>query len=78
MDAQSEHWCEAELYRLRGDLLVQERATSPAQSREEKEAQRVFNERSPVARGQQAKGLELRAARSLCRLWQQQGKRPVR
>ena len=39
------------------------------------EAETCFRQALDVARGQQAKSLELRAAMSLSRLWQQQGKR---
>jgi predicted ATPase len=62
-------WWHAELYRLRGELLLQQAATPP-------EAALVcFQQALAVARRQQAKALELRAAVSLARLWQQQGKR---
>ena len=59
---------EAELYRLRGSLLLQS-GTPPAES--EAWLQRALD----VARRQEAKSLELRAAMSLSRLWHQQGKR---
>lgn len=75
MDAQSEHWCEAELYRLRGELLMQEGANSQAHGQQEEDVQACFQQALTIARGQQAKLLELRAAISLSRLWQQQGKR---
>jgi predicted ATPase len=61
-------WWEAELYRLRGALLQH----SVAQAGE---AEACFQRALAVARRQQAKSLELRAAMSLARLWQQQGKR---
>ena len=61
-------WWEAELYRLRGELLLQHSVAQP----EESEA--CFQQALAVARRQQAKSLELRAAMSLSRLWQQQGK----
>jgi predicted ATPase/class 3 adenylate cyclase len=60
---------EAELYRLRGELLLQQTATQP------EEAEACFQQALTVARRQQAKSWELRAAMSLARLWQQQGKR---
>ena len=41
----------------------------------EREAEACFHQALDVARRQQAKSLELRAAMSLSRLWQQQGKR---
>jgi tetratricopeptide (TPR) repeat protein len=62
-------WWEAELYRLQGTLLLQ--LASPKVDR----AEACFQQALDVARGQQAKSLELRAALSLSRLWQQQGKR---
>jgi predicted ATPase len=62
-------WWEAELYRLSGELLLQQTATQP------EEAEVCFQQALAVARRQQAKSWELRAAISLSRLWQQQGKR---
>jgi predicted ATPase len=61
-------WWEAELYRLRGELLLQRSVAQP------EEAEACFQHALDVARRQQAKSLELRAAMSLSRLWQQQGK----
>ena len=61
-------WWEAELYRLRGALLLHAGA-QPG------EAEACFHQALAVARRQQAKSLELRAVMSLSRLWQQQGKR---
>jgi len=61
-----ECWWEAELYRLKGELL------QAAGSGNEAEA--CFHQAFDVARRQQAKSLELRAAISLSRLWQPQGK----
>jgi predicted ATPase len=60
---------EAELYRLKGELLLKQDV--PA----EQEAESCLRQAVDVARQQQAKSLELRAAMSLSRLWQQQGKR---
>ena len=62
-------WWEAELHRLRGTLLLQHGAAQP------EEADACFQQALTVARRQQAKSLELRAAMSRSRLWQQQGKR---
>jgi TOMM system kinase/cyclase fusion protein len=64
-----EHYWEAELYRLKGELLLKQ-AVPEAQ-----EAETCFRQALGVARRQEAKSLELRATRSLSRLWQQQGKR---
>jgi predicted ATPase len=62
-------WWEAELHRLRGELLLQHAAAQPG------EAEACFQQALAVAHRQQAKSLELRAAMSLARLWQGQGKR---
>ncbi len=62
-------WWEAELYRLKGELLWQHSVVPP------REAEACFQQALAIARRQQAKSLELRAAMSLSRLWQQQGKR---
>jgi class 3 adenylate cyclase/predicted ATPase len=60
---------EAELYRLRGELLLGVSADNHPQ------AERSFQQALDIARRQQAKAFELRAAMSLSRLWQRQGKR---
>ena len=59
----------AELYRLQGALLLRRAVPDAAQAEES------FQQALDVARRQQAKSWELRAAMSLGRLWQQQGKR---
>jgi predicted ATPase len=77
------HWCEAELYRRRGELLLQQERHLLSQAGTEQrtaESQVAKAEASVLqalasARRQQAKSWELRAATSLSRLWQQQGKR---
>jgi predicted ATPase len=61
--------CEAELYRLKGELLLEASAEGKA------EAEACFHKALDIARHQQARSLELRAAVSLSRLWQGQGKR---
>jgi predicted ATPase len=61
-------WWEAELHRLRGELLLQHAGVPPG------EVATCFHQALTVARRQQAKSLELRAAMSLSRLWQCQGK----
>jgi predicted ATPase len=61
-------WWEAELHRLRGELLLQHAVAQPG------EAEAYFQQALAVARRQQAKSLELRAAMSLARLWQRQDK----
>src|SRR5262249_33888084 len=62
-------WWEAELYRLRGELLLQHVVPQPG------EVEAWLQQALDVARRQEAKALELRAAMSLARLWQSQGKR---
>jgi predicted ATPase len=84
MDTNEERFYEAELHRLKGDLLLQSGArepgsaisTLPLASRNPHtgEAEACFHRALATARRQQAKSLELRAALSLTRLWQQQGK----
>jgi len=64
-----ERWYEAELYRLKGELLL---------SQDEPDASQVetcFQRAIEIARNQSAKSWELRATISLARLWRQQGKR---
>jgi predicted ATPase len=77
MEQTGERYYEAELYRQRGELLLPRAAQRhPAQgSREPHEAEACFQQALDVARQQQAKSLELRAAMSLARLWQQRGQR---
>ena len=67
-----EHYAEAELYRLRGELTLQAAAESDGVPTGEAEA--CFHRALDIARQQAAKTWELRAAMSLARLWQQQGK----
>src|SRR5206468_10286410 len=68
VEQQEERWWEAEVSRLRGVLLLRQPGTSQA------EAEAWLQQALDVARRQEAKALELRAAMSLARLWQQQGK----
>src|SRR5262249_46292871 len=65
----AERWCEPELYRLKGALLLQQSLDNQA------EAESCCHHALDIARNQQAKSCELRTATSLARLWQQQGKR---
>jgi class 3 adenylate cyclase/predicted ATPase len=69
---------EAELYRLKGELLLAQISTrrrAKGTRQKQAEAESCFRQALTVARRQQAKSWELRAAMSLSRLWQQQGKR---
>ena len=83
VDKNGEHYYEAELYRLKGELSLQSRQvkdkskTSQDKSEvrsPESEVEECFWKAIELARRQQAKSLELRAVMSLSRLWQQQGK----
>jgi predicted ATPase len=58
-----------EVYRLKGELLLSQGLPH------EREAETCLHQALALARRQQAKSLELRAAMSLARLWQRQGKR---
>jgi predicted ATPase len=69
VDKAGERFYEAELYRLKGELLL----VCSAENHGKAEA--YFQQALDVARRQQAKSWELRAAMSLSRLWQRQGKR---
>ncbi len=64
-----EHWCEAELHRIKGELLLQQSADNTT------EAASCFRQAIAIAQHQHAKSWELRAVTSLARLWQSQGKR---
>jgi predicted ATPase len=68
VDKTGERWWKAELYRLKGELLLM-------QGGAEAEVEACFRQALEISRGQQAKSLELRAVMSLSRLWQQQGKK---
>jgi class 3 adenylate cyclase/predicted ATPase len=74
VDNRAECWWEAELYRLKGELVLQSQVQGP-NAKVEKEAEECFYKAVEVARRQQAKSLELRAVMSLARLWQQQSKK---
>jgi len=69
MDDTGERRDEAELYRIKGELLLRLAVSDAPQ------AEACFQQALAVARRQQAKSWELRTAMSLSRLWQQQGKR---
>lgn len=60
---------EAELYRIKGELLLRQAVV------DEEQVESCFQQAIDVARVQDAKSWELRAAMSLSRLWQRQGKR---
>jgi predicted ATPase len=63
------HWWQAELHRLKGELLLRQGVP------DERQAETCFSQALAIARRQQAKWAELRTAMCLSRPWQQQGKR---
>jgi predicted ATPase len=67
VDTTQERWWEAEVYRLQGELGLQ--LPSP----DFHQAEAALHWAMDVARSQQAKAVELRAALSLGRLWRRQG-----
>ena len=62
-------WCEAEVYRVAGEIAIKSPELNSAK------AEGYFERALAVARQQQAKSWELRAAMSMARLWRDQGKR---
>jgi tetratricopeptide (TPR) repeat protein len=77
---------EAELYRLKGELLLAQESKNQkpvlslvegtkGKSGKASEAEECFRQAIAIARRQGAKSLELRAVMSLSRLWQEQGKK---
>jgi predicted ATPase len=65
----NERWCEAEIYyRMAGEIALLSSELDAAK------AEGYFQRALAVARQQQAKSWELRAAMSLARLWREQGK----
>jgi class 3 adenylate cyclase/predicted ATPase len=69
VERNDERLYEAEVHRLKGELLLLREAPDTLQ------AERCFEQALSVARDQQAKSWELRAAMSLARLWQGNGRR---
>jgi predicted ATPase len=65
----NERWSEAEVHRITGEIALKSRAPDAAK------AEAYFQLALTVAREQQAKSWELRAAMSMARLWRDQGKR---
>jgi predicted ATPase len=68
VETTKERWFEAEVHRIAGEVALM----SPEQ--DATKAQAYFDCALTVARAQQAKSWELRAAMSLARLWRDQGK----
>ena len=69
IDTTGERWFEAEVYRTAGEIALKSPQADTAK------AEAYFEQALAVARQQQAKSWELRAAMSLARLWRDQGKR---
>jgi predicted ATPase len=82
-----QHVWEAELHRLRGELLLAlpggrndaeavsvDASVLTEAGRSITQAESCFRDAIEIARGQQSKSLELRAATSLARLWKSQGR----
>jgi len=68
IETTQERWCEAEVNRMAGEIAL---SPEPDAAR----AEAYFARALAVARKQQAKSWELRAAMSVARLWRDQGKR---
>jgi predicted ATPase len=68
VETKKEKWCEAEVHRVAGEIAL--KSLVPAATK----AEAYFERALAVARAQQAKSWELRAATSLARLWRDQGK----
>ena len=68
MEKTDERYWKAELYRIKGELLLVRDKNEAA------EAETCFQHAIEVSRRQKAKSLELRAVMSLGRLWHTQGK----
>jgi predicted ATPase len=73
-----ERWWEAELHRLQGVLLLGQKGHDgpiPSHQPTVAQAEACLRQALAIARQQQARALDLRAAMSLGRLWQRQGRR---
>ena len=68
VEGSKEKWCEAEVHRIAGEIALKSLAPDP------EKAEAYFDHALSVARQQQAKSWELRAAMSLARIWRDQGK----
>jgi predicted ATPase len=69
IETAKERWFEAEANRIAGDIALKSPKPDTAK------AEAYFERALAVARVQQAKSWELRAAMSMARLWRDQGKR---
>ena len=68
METTKENWCEAEVNRIAGEIALKSSGADAPK------AEAYFKRSLSVARAQQAKSWELRAAMSMARLWRDQGK----
>ena len=68
METTKEKWFEAEIHRIAGEIALKSPKPDAAK------AETYFERALAVARAQQAKSWELRAATSMARLWRDQGK----
>jgi predicted ATPase len=68
VEATKETWCEAEVYRIAGEIALIPPETDVAKT------EAHFARALAISRAQQAKSWELRAAMSMARLWCDQGK----
>jgi predicted ATPase len=69
IETSKERWLEAEAHRIAGEVSLMSRVGNAAK------AEAHFKSALAIARAQQAKSWELRAAMSMTRLWRDQGKR---
>jgi predicted ATPase len=69
VERSKEKWGEAEVHRIAGEIALKSLAPDP------EKAEAYFDRALAVARAQQSKSWELRAAMSMARLWRDQGKR---
>ena len=69
VETTKEKWCEVEIHRTRGEITLMSPEPDVAK------AEAYFERALAIARAQQAKSWELRAAISMARLWRDQGKR---
>lgn len=75
MQKHGERFYEAELYRLKGELLLKSKVQGPeSEFQRLSEAEACFYQALDIARRQSTKSWELRAAMRLSRLWRRQGK----
>jgi predicted ATPase len=67
-DEKGEHWSDAFLHRIRGEILLRRDPTNTAPAEE------AFNTGTAIARQQKAKSFELQAALALAKLYQSTGR----